>query len=58
MDQLNPAAVAFVRGKSAHELLRLIASGELPEGVTAQDVGKADIARVAAKAEAREAKAA
>jgi hypothetical protein len=58
MDKPTDAAVAFVRGKSAHQLLALIASGELPKGVTPADVGKADVARVAAKAEARADKAA
>ena len=58
MDKLNPAAVAFVRGKSAHQLLALIGANDLPKGVTPADIGKADAARVAAKAAAREDKAA
>lgn len=45
-------ADAFIAGKSAHQLLALIASGELPEGVTPAAVGAADVARQARKAAA------
>lgn len=53
-DTTNPKstpAEVFISGKSAHALLAAIARGELPEGVTPADVGKADIARQARKAE-------
>ncbi len=49
----TPDAMPFVRGKSAHELLRLIGTGELPEGITPALIGQADTARVIAKAALR-----
>jgi len=45
-------ADAFISGKSAHALLAAIALGNLPEGVTPEAVGKADMARVERKAAA------
>lgn len=57
IDQATRAA-KFIAGKSAHQLLALIASGELPEGLTPADIGKADIARVEAKTERRAERAA
>jgi len=51
-------ADAFISGKSAHALLAAIAEGTLPEGVTPEAVGKADMARQARKAEASATRAA
>jgi hypothetical protein len=57
-DKSNPKttpADVFIAGKSAHALLAAIASGTLPEGLTPELVGAADMARVERKAAAREA---
>jgi hypothetical protein len=50
-------ADAYISGKSAHALLAAIGSGTLPEGVTAEAVGKADMARQARKADSKQAAA-
>jgi len=46
-------ADAYISGKSAHALLAAIGTGTLPEGVTAESVGRADMERTARKLAAR-----
>ena len=50
--KVKPADI-FISGKSAHLLLALIGANQLPDGVTAADIGRADAERVARKAASR-----